>query len=262
MREVNSKGGVWHTTYGGRVLIGARPPLVLIHGAGGSHLHWPPEIRRMRGELVYGLDLPGHGQSASDVRDCIGEYARDLVQWMDSLEERSAVFVGHSMGGAIALELALEAADRVAGLVLVGTGARLRVHPQILTLTENDASYVQALELISTWSFSPQADARLVELAGMRMGEVDRRVIRMDLLACDRFDVMDRLGEIDVPTLILCGSDDLMTPAKYSNFLAQHIPSARLEFIRDAGHMVMLEKPEEVAGLIADFMMKHFNGER
>ena len=79
------------------------PPLVLIHGAGGMHLYWPPEVRRLRGYNVYAVDLPGHGKSETiDGQQTIGDYARYLVQWLESVQLRRAVLVGHSMGSAIA----------------------------------------------------------------------------------------------------------------------------------------------------------------
>ena len=109
-----------------------KPPVVLIHGAGGTHLHWPAPIRRLPEYPVYALDLPGHGKSEGRGQQSITAYAQCVLDWMDSLQMHKAVFIGHSMGGAVALTLGLQHPERVLGLGLVGTGARLKVAPAIL----------------------------------------------------------------------------------------------------------------------------------
>jgi pimeloyl-ACP methyl ester carboxylesterase len=232
------------------------PPLVLIHGAGGSHLHWPPELRRMADEVVYSLDLPGHGRSGGDPEVSIEGYEHRLMIWMDQLDLESAVLVGHSMGGAIAMTIALEAPQRVQGLILVGSGARLRVHPQILALTEDKNLYPQAAALVTQWAFSEHASERMMELAQKRMAEVPASVVHADFVACDHFDIMERLGEITAPTLVLCGDQDQLTPMKYSKYLAETMPHARLVVIETAGHMVMLERPLEIVEHIRIFLQE------
>ena len=230
------------------------PPLVFIHGAGGSSLHWPPQLRRLPGLEIYALDLPGHGDSAGVSADSIAEKAQQVLAWKTSLSLSPCVFAGHSMGGAIAQTLALDHASAAAGLVLVGTGGRLRVIPEILSMTESSGAYPQAVKIILTWSFSTSADARLVELAGKRMLQVPAQVVHADFVACDSFDVLPRLGEIGCPTLVICGSEDQLTPQKYSQHLTERIPDASLVVIADAGHMVMLEQPALVGEQIHEFM--------
>jgi pimeloyl-ACP methyl ester carboxylesterase len=248
------EAGIYYSHFSGRASPVEHLPIVLIHGAGGTHLNWPPELRRMEWAQVYGVDLPGHGRSSGNPEETIGGYARRVTKWMDALNLGAVVLVGHSMGGAISLTISMEIPDRVKGLVLVGSGAKLRVHPQILALTENEESYPQAAGLVTTWAFSTNADSDLKELALSRMAEVPARVVHADFLACDKFDMMDRLGEIRVPTLVLCGGEDQMTPVKYSRYLVDHIPDAKLELVEGAGHMLMLEKPEALAKLLRDFI--------
>lgn len=232
------------------------PPLVLIHGAGGDCLHWPPQLRRLDGKCVYGLDLPGHGESPGEGERTVHAYANRLVAWMDAMGIDQVVPCGHSMGGAISMTAALEYPDRVAALVLVGTGARLRVSPDILEITANEGQLQAAVDLIVSWAFSPSASPRLIELGRERYGSAQLDTMHYDFVACNHFDVMDRLEEIECVALIICGEDDQLTPAKYSRFLADHIPQASLEIIPGAGHMVMLEKPEEIARSIGIFMEK------
>jgi pimeloyl-ACP methyl ester carboxylesterase len=230
------------------------PPLVFIHGAGGSSLHWPPPLRRLSGLEVYALDLPGHGESPGPSDETIAGKVDAVLRWKEALGLGPCVFAGHSMGGGISLTLTLDHPGEVAGLVLVGTGGRLRVHPDILAMTASEETYPQAVATIGAWAFSEAADERLVQLAGKRMLAVPHQVVNADFTACDRFDVMPRLGEIQRPTLVICGSEDQLTPQKYSRFLADTIPQALMVVIDGAGHMVMLEQPEEVAGHIQEFL--------
>jgi pimeloyl-ACP methyl ester carboxylesterase len=231
-------------------------PVLLIHGAGGTHLHWPPEVRRLPGQPVFALDLPGHGKSTGLGQQSIPAYAGAILSWLDAMQINQAIFVGHSMGGAISQYLGLKNPDRTAGLGLVGTGARLRVLPSILENSANSLTFPSAVAEITSCSYAPTADPRLVELATARMLEIRSSVLHGDFLACDQFDIMQEVGEITAPTLILTGMNDLMTPPRYAQYLANKIPNARLVLIPDAGHMLMLEKPQIVARELLDFLLR------
>jgi pimeloyl-ACP methyl ester carboxylesterase len=215
-------------------------------------------MRRLPGEVVYSLDLPGHGESEGRGDDTISGYLQQVLGWLDSIRLTRVVWVGHSMGGAISLTAALTAPERTAGLVLVGTGARLRVNPAIMGAVGQPATFPQAVDTIIKWAFSPQASERLTRLARNRMAQTPPEVLLGDFSACDRFDAMARLGEISVPTLVICGKDDKLTPEKYSHYLAESIPNASLHVIEAAGHMVMLERPKQVAEAVRDFLTKQF----
>jgi pimeloyl-ACP methyl ester carboxylesterase len=235
------------------------PPLVLLHGSGGNRLHWPPEIRRMDGEDVYALDLPGHGKSDSPPEASIGGYAQRLIEWLSAFKLDRAVLVGHSMGGAIALHAALYKPKKIVGLVLVGSGARLRVHPSLLEVTSDPTRFNEAVAKITAWAFGAEAGASLVKLARKRFLETDSQTLHMDFLACDAFDLMGRLGEVEAPCLAICGSQDRLTPPKYSRYLADEMPNAEMRLIEGAGHMVMLERPQQVASAIKAFLEKRFS---
>lgn len=229
-----------------------RPPLVLVHGAGGSHLHWPPQLRRLGDTDVFGLDLPGHGYSSGQGRETIAAY-RDLVlAWAEARTLRPFVLVGHSMGGAIGLAFALRYPERLAGLVIVGSGAKLRVSPLILQGLRDD--FPATAKLICDWACGEGIDKRTRRLYLRRLLEADPIVVLGDFLACDRFDVRQRLGEILVPTLVIGGTADRMTPPKFSEYLRDHISHAELVLIEGAGHMVMLEQPQRVTEAIAEFL--------
>ena len=173
---------------------------------------------------------------------------------MDAINLPAAIIIGHSMGSAIALQLALDAPDRVPALVILGGGSRLRVASQILESTINEATFPLAVKTIIEWSFGSGTSPRLKELATQRMAETRPTVLHGDFLACNEFDAGERLTEITCPTLILCGAEDKMTPPKYSKHLHEHIPNAELTIIEKAGHMVMLEKPHEVAEAVEHFV--------
>jgi len=236
--------------------VGAeKPPLVLIHGAGGMHLYWPPEVRRLRGYNVYAVDLPGHGKSAVvDGQQTVGDYAHLLLQWLESLGLRRAFLVGHSMGSAIALALAIHHPEYVIGLGLLGADARLRVHPDLLSYVADPTTFYKATDMLVSCSFSPYSPARLIELASKRLADTRQSVLYGDLLACDRFDIMDRLGEVRQETLVIVGEEDQLTPVRYAQYLSSTIPNARLHIVSRAGHMVMLEQPGDVAESLLSFL--------
>jgi pimeloyl-ACP methyl ester carboxylesterase len=221
------------------------PTMILLHGAGGNHQFWGSAIRRIEGANTYALDLPGHGRSSGTGRRAIAGYASFVVSFMGVLGLEQAVIAGHSMGGATAMQMALENPQGVIGLVLVGTGARLRVFPAILEGTLSN--YEDTIELIAEYAYSPHTSAQLVRQGQRQMLKVAPRTVHDDFSACNAFDIMERLGEIHCRSLVICGTEDALTPPKYSTFLAQHIPDSELKWIEGAGHMVMIEEPERVA---------------
>jgi pimeloyl-ACP methyl ester carboxylesterase len=229
-------------------------PVVLLHGAGGSHLYWPPEVRRLAGTRVFAPDLPGHGKSGGRGQQSVEAYAKIVYGWLEGLGIPEAAFIGHSMGSAIALSMAINYPQQVTGLGLIGAGARMRVRQDVLADCANPTTFHNAVESLIKGAFSNFADARLVELAANRMAETRPSVLYGDLLACHEFDLTERLGEIKSPTLILVGSEDQLTPLRSSQFLAGVIPTATLKVIPEAGHMLMLEKPKEVANALQDFL--------
>jgi pimeloyl-ACP methyl ester carboxylesterase len=231
-----------------------RPPVLLIHGAGGSHLNWPPQLRRLSGQRVFTLDLPGHGKSEGVGRQDITEYAKAVFEFMKALRLSSVVVVGFSMGSAIALSLALKYRKRVLGLGLIGGGGKMRVAPSTLELASNESGFLLAIEAVIENSYSSDVDPRVKELAVEQMHETRQAVLYSDLVACDTFDVMGRVDKIRVPTLLVCGSADRMTPPNRSEYLRDQIAGAQLHILDGAGHMVMIERPDEVAGLLTEFL--------
>jgi len=141
---------------------------------------------------------------------------------------------------------------RLLGLVLVGTGARLRVLPRILELLRQAPQ--DGRGLIASLSYSPRTPPEMVVEAERALAETPAPVTLGDYLACDRFDAMVRLPAVRAPTLVVVGRDDRLTPPKYSAFLASTIPGARLVEVDDAGHFPQLEQPTAVNAALRAFL--------
>ncbi|KPV61628.1 MAG: Proline iminopeptidase [Candidatus Bathyarchaeota archaeon BA1] len=222
--------------------------LLFIHGAGESHKVWEHQIKFFSDLIA--IDLPGHDVGVG--RRTIDEYVGDVKKFCDERGLKNIVMVGHSMGGAIVQKFTLEHPEYLKAIVLVCTGAKLRVTPLILeTIKKN---YAQAIELITNLAFSKKAPSETKEKAAEEMRNINSEVTYGDFEACDKFNIMDRLKEIKVPTLIICGLEDQLTPVKYSEYLKNNIPNSKLEMIADAGHMVMLEKPKEFNEILEKFI--------
>lgn len=231
-----------------------RPPVLLIHGAGGNHLSWHPYIRRLRGETVYTLDLPGHGLSQPPGRQTVDGYADDILQFMNELGIQSAVLGGISMGSAIALTLALDHPKRISGLMLIGGGAKMRVALPILETIGDPKTFESAADAVNSDFFSASASQDLLRLSRQGLLKTEPSVLLDDFLACNQFDVTDRLKELTMPVLVMCGMEDKMMPPKYSEFLRDNLSNTQLFIIEQAGHMVQLEQPNFVADAMKQFL--------
>lgn len=239
--------------------------LILVHGAGGDHTHWPAGLRRLSDFNIYAPDLPGHGRSEGRGRTRVDDYADCVHLFAQTLRLGHISIVGHSMGGAIAQTLALRQPSWLAGMVLIGTGARLRVHPLILEGLQpapdggppvgiSRANFEAAIDMICQWAYGPTTSEQILRKGRQQLFNVDPNVIYGDYLACNDFDVMDRVREIRLPTLILVGSADQMTPPQYGQYLHEQISGAELVEILDGGHMMALEKPAEVTQAVTRFL--------
>jgi len=227
--------------------------VVFIHGSGGSHHTWRDQWAGLKGaaRLVV-LDLPGHAESPGTPRETVEGYANWLADFIEEAGLGKFVLAGHSMGGAIALQAALNRIPGLAALILAGTGAKLKVSPLILDGIANRFREF-APELVE-WMMARETDRLLRDDVTMDVLSTRPGTWVADFQACDAFDVRGRLGEIGVPTLAICGDDDRLTPLKYSEFLAANIRGAVLKIVHGAGHIAMLEQPNDVNNVIASFL--------
>jgi len=230
-----------------------RPTLILLHGAGGSSQTFLHQLRRLdRTMNVVSVELPGHGGTPGPGRDTISGYAAWVEETFSSFPIESFFLGGHSMGGAIALELALRSWSRIKGLILIATGAELRVSAKILEGLDKESE--PTLALINQWCFPPDTDPLLIQQSLELLRQTPIQVIYNDFQACNRFDRSENISTITWPILILVGERDAMTPPAFSEALQKEILNSKLVLVPGAGHLVMLEKPREVNQAIEAFV--------
>jgi len=239
-----------------------RPTLVMIHGAGGCSQIWQnqtrlskaPSSRLARSVNTLALDLPGHGQSDGSASPDMDGYAEWLSEVLSKVWDRPPFLMGHSMGGAIVQKVALSDPDRIRGIILVGTGPVLRVAPMFLKGLQT--SFDTILDSLLGFAYAADADARLITEGIKLMKAAGKDVVYRDFLACNRFDMRNDLKHIGLPCLILCGSEDKLTPAPLSKKLNESIRNSRMEIIPQAGHMVMIEQFKPFNDRVLDFVLQ------
>lgn len=226
--------------------------VVLIHGAGETGLLWRPILDRLSGDgRAVALNLPGHPVGDATCRT-MKEYAEAVHESIARSGLRRPAVCGHSMGGAIALTLALERPDDVGAMILLATGAKLGVSSELVDgLREQPVKVIE--RTITPMSFF-QVDLAVAREARAALALSNPGIFLNDYLACADFDVRDRLCEIRARTLIVCGENDRMTPPRWSHYLQANIPSSTAFFIGEAGHMAPIEKPLLCGRLIQDFL--------
>ena len=234
----------------------AKAPVILIHGAGGSHLSWPPELRRLPHRNTYSIDLPGHGKSEGYGEQTVLAYARQLVEWMREMNLYRVILCGHSMGGAIALKVASLDPEHISGLCLLGVGVRLSIPDNILENLSNPTTIPTALSSILSLSFSSETAPRLVELVSKRFLSVRPSVLKGDFLACKEFDGTKYEQSVQHPMICLAGAQDQLVPLRYVQLLVSKNPGAELSVIPGVGHMLMLENPSQVLIRLITFLEK------
>ncbi len=247
-------GGKQISYWAGRKgFIEGREYILFIHGAGGGQHTWSCQKGFFEKEFnPIIIELPGHGESGGEGEQEIVTYAEQVYAFLQVVGIRKVFLVGHSMGGAIVQTLALTHPEVIKGIILVGTGARLKVFSLI-----PDGIYTnfeETIPKIVQFAFSRKAPSKLIEEGVHQMLQCRPEVLYGDFAACDQFDVMKEVEKIDLPTLILCGEDDELTPVKYSQFLHSRIEGSRLEVLPNAGHMVMMESPQAFNEKIREFI--------
>ena len=230
--------------------------LLCVHGSGGTSAVWDAQYFGLDdGLAVTAVDLSGHGDS-DDVDVAAGPaalsaYAEDVVAVARAVD--ADVLVGNSLGGAVALHVALAGEFEPDALVLVGTGAKLAVHEDVRELLEED--FEAAVEFLhGPEMLFHENEGRERERSMAMMGTTGRAVTQRDFLTCHAFDVRDRLGEIDAPALAITGEYDRLTPPRYHEYLAEHLPNGRQETIEDAAHLSMVERPEAFDDAVEAFL--------
>lgn len=239
---------------GGMPFDKTKKSVVFIHGAGMDRTVWGQQTRFIahKGYNVLALDLPGHGKSEGPVLSSISAMADWLNRFIEAAQAGPSVFIGHSMGTLIALEAARKRPDLCKGLILAGTSARMRVHPDLIAAAE--ANQILAPELMTAWGHGPQAhlggnlaSGMWLLGGGVRLLEASPPgVIANDLKACDSYeDALAAAATVTAPTQIVAARFDKMTPPKAAKPIADALKQCDFHVISDAGHMMMMEAQKE-----------------
>ena len=242
-----------HYVTGEKGIIKGKKNLVFIHGAGGNSKIWEFQLHYFKDEYnPIVIELPGHGESKGHGEKDIGSYTKCMKKIIEGLDLKTCFMIGHSMGGAITLSFALKYPEYLDAVILVGTGARLKVSPVILDSIKGD--FKGSVKLMSTFLYSEHTPAKYIEMGEEELLKTRPEVLYDDFSACNTFDILDEIKKIRLPALITCGVEDKLTPVKYSRFLNENINGSKLAIIEDAGHMVMIEKSKEFNKEILDFV--------
>lgn len=236
---------------------GAGLPVVFLNSLGTDFRIWDRVIARLPAELpLLLMDKPGHGLSQTAATTMDG-YARAVAGLMEQCGIDRALVCGVSIGGMIAQTLALSRPERVTGLILSNTAARLgdaQSWQDRLDTLDRVGLEGMADAVLERWFSERFRNERPVDLEGYR-AMLTRTPLKGYAAACAAIrdtDLRDRVGGIDMPTLCLAGTDDLASPPEVVHGLANAIPGATCRDIEEAGHLPMIEAPETVAEAILD----------
>jgi pimeloyl-ACP methyl ester carboxylesterase len=260
---------------------GSGPPVVLIHGIALGVAVWAPQLRHLGARhQVTAIGLRGHGQSVAGTGGfSIEQMADDTLEVLRALDVRDAIVVGHSMGGMVLQTLAArrprELAAHAGGLVLVATSAGPvmpgpigpLVAPALvaggargLRYSDRRGRGVLARRDVTAWvtrsnfgSHPRPADLQLVRSMVSTLAPATMAGLIGPLLT---FDLRREIGSIELPTRVVVGSRDLLTPPRAARVIAQRIPDATLTVFRGCGHMVMLERARELDHVIDDLFVE------
>ncbi|HVC70214.1 MAG TPA: alpha/beta hydrolase [Acidimicrobiales bacterium] len=273
------------TEDGGRIHVverGQGPPLVLLHGIMLSSALWVHQLRDLADHhRVIAVDLRGHGQSLpGSTGSGIPILAADVRAVFEALGVHDAVVVGHSMGGMVALQLALdlpvaERNRRLAGIVLSSTTsgpfatlpgwtgmARVTgpVTSRVLLIGERFGARALPSGDLRWWlvrlGFGADAPAAQVRFVEAMHRATPSRTLADLIPSVATFDLSWRLGTIDLPVLVVVGSHDKLTAPRLARRLADALPEAQLVELPRCGHMPMLERRHEFSRLVDEFTAK------
>ncbi len=240
---------------GGKDFDASQPTIVFLHGAGFDHTTWALHSRWFahHGYGVLAPDLPGHGRSDGAPLSTIAGMADWTAALLDAAGVEKAWLVGHSMGSLIAIETAARHPARVSALSLIGTAAAMTVGPDLLKAAEADDR--SAIDMVSIWGLGFQAELGGSLAPGLWMHSGAQRVLEQgrpgvlfnDLSACNSYqNALGAAAQVSVPATVILGERDMMTPLKAGKTLAAALPNSRTVVLRGAGHMMMVERPDEL----------------
>jgi pimeloyl-ACP methyl ester carboxylesterase len=242
--------------------------VVLLHGIGGGRRIWAGALPALAaaGCDAIAVDLPGYGGSALMPPGGVHLMSRAVLNLLDRLDLARAVFVGHSMGGMVAQELAATAAPHVTGLVLActspafgkpdGDWQRRFVQERLAPLDAGQGMAALAANLVAGM-VAPGTPETVRQAAQAVMALVPEPTYRRVLAALVAFDRRSALPEIRVPTLCLAGEHDRVAPPEVLRRMAERIPGAEFELLPGAGHIANVEQPQAFLDAVVGFLRRH-----
>ncbi len=223
--------------------------LVFLHGAGFHGGFWLPQLPLAEHFNLVFLNLPGRRKAAQCTAD-LHDYADHAEAALAELGQPYWL-IGHSMGGAVTQIVLRRQPSGLIGGVLACTGARLKVAPVVNQLfAQGGAVFMQVFS-----QSGPGLSLQQVATLSQQMTTTQTGL--NDFLACNQFDMMAELNQINVPCLVTCGDKDLLTPEKYSQYLHQHIPGSQIALVQGAGHLLPWESPQTFNQLISEFAQRY-----
>ncbi|MBN1376092.1 MAG: alpha/beta hydrolase [Dehalococcoidia bacterium] len=224
--------------------------LIFVHGSGACGDVWYYQKKQFI--EADAIDLPGHPRG--ELCYSIEEYADWLHSYIQQKKYKGSVLAGHSLGGGIALMHAYKYPQDLKGIILVGSGARLRVLPLILEAIKGklDDKKGWMRELVTP--LYGRVNKEALDIILPRLAETGPAAQLNDFYCCDKFDIMEKTGLINVPALAIVGDQDNMTPPKYSQYLVKNMQNCRMTVIEGGTHLAFLEKPGLVDQAIAEFI--------
>ena len=263
MPQLKVNGQTAYYQHGGVEWGEGRPSVVFVHGAGMDHTVWQQQSRALahHGCNVAALDLPGHGES-EDVAGIgsVADYTAWLLAFLDAAGWERTVVVGQSLGAAIAVELAANHPARIAGLVLIGVGLEMKVHPDLLEDTLNNKPRAEDFIIAFTHGpatrlgGAPTPGNWMLGSATALLGGCGEAVLHRDFLVCHEWEGGPFAEKIRCPTLVVNGNRDRMTLLRAVKTLTEAIEDARLEVLDGIGHMVQTEAPRIFLKLLRNFI--------
>ena len=224
------------------------PRPILIHGSGGDHRLWTAQTAVLAGAVA--VDLPGHpdGEPLTGLA-ALGERVAGAIATVPG----PRVLVGHSLGGAVALEVARTRPELVDGIIVIASGARLPVPDATLARARDDfpAESARLLE----GSFADPA-ATMSGLARAALASCGSATLHADYLACRSVDLRGGLAGVRVPVLVIAGTDDPFTPVHHNEALARELPMGRLVVVPGARHLLHAEYDVTANHLIAAYLAR------
>ncbi|MCZ6684799.1 MAG: alpha/beta hydrolase [Candidatus Dadabacteria bacterium] len=254
MSEISIQGNKLHYIEGDK-FDKSRPTILLIHAAGQSVSTWRFQLDLFRNHPSFNLialDLPGRGGSGGEGFHTVSEYKELVLEFTEHLNLKNIILVGHSMGGGVAMLIALEHPEIIKACVLAATGAKLSVAEQTLEVVKNN--YEAFCEISPDRMFAEDSADELKQEFKKGLFDTGSHVCYRDLIACNEFNIMDAVENISVPTLIISADKDILTPTKYGEYLHQKIYGSQLYLVKDSGHFIMQEKAEEFNGILVEFL--------